>query len=266
MSTTQQVTDILNRSGINFERLSSPTSISFRAADFERNKGFRVEVAETTSRYLINFSLESMAADLARLIRKNVTDSHAQLELIGQLSRSSTSSQLFRVNEEPYLTIGDALEVTNWFSVSMEDVISKPLSEEALRKRVEELLTTILLLIPAEDIETVDEDLTSFDVEGAVKRGTFNSFERSAKNRRICITIFGYECKVCGVDLEKRYGAIAAEFIHVHHITPVSQMGGPREVNPLTELIPVCPNCHYVMHRTNPPTHPDKLKNNLNNA
>lgn len=225
-----------------------------------------MEVAETTSNYLINFSLESMAADLARLIRKNVMGNHAQLEIIGKLGSTSTSSQLFRVNEEPFLTIGDALEVPNWFSVSMEDVISKPLTGEALRKRVEELLTTILLLIPSEDTETVEEDLPTFDVEGAVRSGVFNSFERSARNRRICITIFGYECKICGVDLENRYGAIAANFIHVHHITPVSQMGGPREVNPLTELIPVCPNCHYVMHRANPPEHPDKIRDQLNGS
>lgn len=263
MSTTQQVTDILNRSGIKFERLSSPTSLSFRAADFDRNKGFLVEVAETTSKYIINFSIESMAADLARLIRTNVLDSQGQLRSIAETSKSSSSSQLFRVNEVPYLSISDALREPNWFSVSMEDAISKPIPSDSLRSRIEELLATILLLIPSEDIETNEVDLPTFEIEGAVSRGAFNIYERSERNRRICITVFGFNCRICGVDLEERYGPIAAEFIHVHHKTPVSQMGGPREVNPLTDLIPVCPNCHYVMHRTNPPVQPETLRLHL---
>ena len=36
--------------------------------------------------------------------------------------------------------------------------------------------------------------------------------------------------------------------IHVHHIVPVSEIGEEYVVDPVKDLIPVCPNCHMVLH------------------
>ncbi len=38
-------------------------------------------------------------------------------------------------------------------------------------------------------------------------------------------------------------------FIHVHHLKPQSSRGGEYEIDPVLDLVPVCPNCHAVMHR-----------------
>jgi 5-methylcytosine-specific restriction protein A len=42
-------------------------------------------------------------------------------------------------------------------------------------------------------------------------------------------------------------------YIHVHHLTPLSTINGEYEVNPISDLIPVCPNCHAMIHKSNPP-------------
>lgn len=47
---------------------------------------------------------------------------------------------------------------------------------------------------------------------------------------------------------EKFYGAEFKEIIEVHHIVPVSQIGEAYVVDPIKDLIPVCPNCHAVLH------------------
>ena len=102
--------------------------------------------------------------------------------------------------------------------------------------------------------------LTDYEEEGAMSRITSNKYERSRLNRTICLRIHGYACKVCGMTFESVYGEIGRKFIHVHHIEPVSQMGGSYVLNPAKDLVPVCPNCHAMLHTKNPPYLPEELK------
>lgn len=95
--------------------------------------------------------------------------------------------------------------------------------------------------------------------EGAKHSAYVNRYERSRVNRELCLMAQGYECKICGMNFERCYGQIGKHYIHVHHIVPVSQMGGSYLINPETDLIPVCPNCHAMLHRQNPPLKPEQL-------
>ena len=63
-----------------------------------------------------------------------------------------------------------------------------------------------------------------------------------------------------GFNFERTYGEVGKDYIQVHHIIPVSQMEGGYQVNPIIDLIPVCPNCHAMLHRKDPPIDPDVLK------
>ena len=85
-------------------------------------------------------------------------------------------------------------------------------------------------------------------------------YERSLINRALCLEYYGYSCYVCGFNFEKTYGEIGHQFIHVHHIVPVSQIGSGYIIDPIKDLIPVCPNCHAMLHRKNPPYLPEELK------
>ena len=91
--------------------------------------------------------------------------------------------------------------------------------------------------------------------EGAIKKVPVNRYERSAWARRACIEIHGTRCKVCDMDFGETYGEFAAGRIHVHHLTPLAHIKNhaKHEVNPRTDLVPVCANCHWMLH-----THPDQ--------
>lgn len=102
------------------------------------------------------------------------------------------------------------------------------------------------------------------EVEGRKYDIITSKYERSSVNRMLCLSKHGYSCKVCGFNFEATYGELGREFIHVHHVIPVSQMGEDYHVNPIRDLIPVCPNCHAMLHRTNPPISVEQLRNKLN--
>lgn len=90
-------------------------------------------------------------------------------------------------------------------------------------------------------------------IEGASKIINVNAYERNEKARLACLSHYGYTCKVCGFNFEKAYGLIGKNFIHVHHVLPISQIKKEYSIDPIKDLIPVCPNCHAMIHKTEPP-------------
>lgn len=74
-------------------------------------------------------------------------------------------------------------------------------------------------------------------------------YERRKDLRIKAIAIHGLDCKGCGFDFEQAYGEHAKGFIHVHHVVPISKLGGEKAVNPETDLVTLCANCHAVVHR-----------------
>ena len=101
--------------------------------------------------------------------------------------------------------------------------------------------------------------------EGASKTVTVNQYERSAVARSKCLSHHGYKCAVCSFDFEKKYGEIGKNYIHVHHIVPISEIGKEYELNPVTDLIPVCPNCHAMIHITRPALSVNQLRRAIEN-
>ena len=80
-----------------------------------------------------------------------------------------------------------------------------------------------------------------------------SKYERSRKARKECLEYYGYTCRVCGFDFEKQYGDIGRNFIEVHHRTEISSYSGEKhKVDHINDLIPVCSNCHSMLHRTKP--------------
>lgn len=105
---------------------------------------------------------------------------------------------------------------------------------------------------PRQSVLELEEEGAEFEV--GTKR-----YERSKVNRAACIEIHGLSCSVCDLNFEKVYGELGEGFIHVHHILPVSMMGGSYTVDPGKDLVPVCPNCHAMLHRESPPLSIDRL-------
>lgn len=99
------------------------------------------------------------------------------------------------------------------------------------------------------DPSEIEEELIDRIFEGAKQQVTVNRYERNPIARRQCLEIHGYNCSVCEMNFEKTYGEIGKEFIHVHHLVPLHEINEEYAVNPETDLIPVCPNCHAMLHR-----------------
>ncbi|WP_420822966.1 HNH endonuclease [Vibrio variabilis] len=58
---------------------------------------------------------------------------------------------------------------------------------------------------------------------------------------------------MCNINFGEVYGDIGAGFIHVHHVTPLSKIKQEYTVDPVKDLVPVCPNCHAMLHQKVPP-------------
>ncbi|HEX8278112.1 MAG TPA: HNH endonuclease [Segetibacter sp.] len=85
--------------------------------------------------------------------------------------------------------------------------------------------------------------------EGEIKQITINKHERNPLARRICIDYYGICCQICNFNFYETYGELGKDFIHVHHLIPISQTAKEYKLDPLRDLIPICPNCHSMIHR-----------------
>jgi 5-methylcytosine-specific restriction protein A len=108
--------------------------------------------------------------------------------------------------------------------------------------------------------EEFPSEYTTELFEGAKKSIIVNSYERNPVARQQCIKHWGTCCSVCEFDFEETYGALGTGFIHVHHLTPIAQIGKAYQIDPIKDLRPVCPNCHAMLHKQEPPLGIDELK------
>lgn len=56
------------------------------------------------------------------------------------------------------------------------------------------------------------------------------------------------------------YGKIGYHYIEVHHTTPVSAMTPGYVFDVDRDLVPLCSNCHAMVHRRTPPYTVEELK------
>lgn len=102
-------------------------------------------------------------------------------------------------------------------------------------------------------LKRANEDNDWSDADSSIKEGrghdqTSIRYERSKKARERCLARWGYKCYICGMDFESVYGEIGKGFIEVHHKVPISQQGGQYELVPERDMVPLCSNCHSMVH------------------
>lgn len=117
-----------------------------------------------------------------------------------------------------------------------------------------------------EDIRAEEAEDGNFVYEGKERYYYGKKYERDASNRRKTIEFHGVNCSVCGFNFESVYGERGRDFIEVHHLKPLSTLDEPVIVNPKTDLIPVCSNCHRMIHRrAEQVLSPDQLRQLMKN-
>lgn len=111
-------------------------------------------------------------------------------------------------------------------------------------------------------VETLPEEIRGSYLEGTFKVIKVNKYERNVDARRQCIRHYGCHCQVCDFDFSV-YRRIGEGYIHVHHLVLISTIGKEYEVDPISDLRPVCANCHAMIHMRNPPYSIEELRDIL---
>lgn len=133
-------------------------------------------------------------------------------------------------------------------------------------QHVDEVSASQLETVWAQRMDSAGEvfvgEETSF-VEGAVVQVLVNRYERDPAARAACLAHYGAVCVACGLDPLDRFGEMGSRVLVVHHLTPISEHKKLHRVDPISDMRPLCSNCHAMVHSEDPPMHPDKLKRKL---
>lgn len=194
------------------------------------------------------------------MAKKRITDSDAVTKAIDEYDQIGQAKFLNRYRfgkSQKYILLhkNNRYDSKAIYGVAYGNQYGKPLTHEEFSGGMVLVVPTLEKLgfhVVASDIteisvalpEEVDETLW----EGTKKSITINAYERNPEARAQCIAFHGSRCAICTLDLGEKYGDQFHGFIHVHHITALSQINERYKVNPQTDLIPVCPNCHAIIH------------------
>ena len=144
-------------------------------------------------------------------------------------------------------TLPELIELLHEAGEGYEDVVR-------LLQMYADYLTVAEAQIAISD-EELEADRESQDIEnGIIKEGSMkyyygSRYERSITNRKKAIEIHGVSCIGCGFVFEDKYGEHGKNYIEIHHIQPLYTLGKPEVINPATDLVPLCANCHRMVHR-----------------
>tara|TARA_B110000046_G_scaffold33942_1_gene36527 strand:+ start:17432 stop:18268 length:837 start_codon:yes stop_codon:yes gene_type:complete len=246
---------------LNVSQSNEGTEIKLRPNSIESGKGFYLLCKIGWRSMNIDLVIERFGKNLLSSMEKSSLDQ--RLDFCSHLNVIQSNSNLhFRVNEEQYDQDIYKKWPSGWNSVQVKQK-SGPLAEEEMNQseltvRLFPHLMAVLSLLETKPIHynLAEEGLP----EGALERVAVNRYERSALNRKLCLKHYGAECRVCEFNFNNIFGKLGEGFIHVHHITPVSQLGDNYIINPIKDLIPLCPNCHAMIHKKNPPFTIEELK------
>lgn len=113
------------------------------------------------------------------------------------------------------------------------------------------ILKSAVLLSSTLDITDAHFELQELEsyVEGNKVSYYGTRYERDSKLRAKVIELHGLTCKACAFNFETAYGDYARGYIHVHHLIPISKFGGDKPVDPKTDMVTLCANCHAAIHR-----------------
>jgi len=117
------------------------------------------------------------------------------------------------------------------------------------------------IMSDVQSYEKFDDEKRYFEGKMSKSLKEISSIKRNSEARKKCLEHYfpnkeHYNCKICGFDFESKYGEIGKYYIEIHHIkshTITSREIGEHEIDPINDLLPVCSNCHSIIHRNKVP-------------
>lgn len=172
---------------------------------------------------------------------------------------------LLNPDEEPIL----ALETLNQGNLGTQNWTPQPSGISIKSELVDELEAVWFKFLTTQNIRS--NPFKPFDVndqtnlnEGTPNQVILTRYERNPYARKACIDHYGYTCVICGFNFERTYGEVGKDFIHVHHLTKIADVGKSYKIDPINDLRPVCPNCHAMIHRRKDAYGIDEVKEFVN--
>jgi hypothetical protein len=87
--------------------------------------------------------------------------------------------------------------------------------------------------------------------------GRYRTHKRIERNPKLVAAVKrmrGTICAVCSFDFEKAYGKVGQGYIEAHHLVPVASRKSTQvELDPKTDFVVLCSNCHRMVHRAGLP-------------
>ncbi|MCC9206355.1 restriction endonuclease [Arthrobacter sp. zg-Y769] len=83
---------------------------------------------------------------------------------------------------------------------------------------------------------------------GALGLQRVNAYEHDGEARRLCLAFHGNCCTACGLVPAQRYGPGTDALMQVHHLSPAADLAAEYVLDPVSDLVPMCPTCHAVAH------------------
>lgn len=247
------------RLSVRCEPTSSGAVVQVVPVDLHPNEGFTVETMLGWRTVEARFHPGRYAAELiGDLSRAAPEERRAASAFLVALEREGGKLS-FRINGiNTSASDPAAWPAPPWTMVELavrrSALVLEDLSDSALADAIVRwaggILGAVIALAHVEELPEADDRGLP---EGARKTVVVNRYERSRVNRAACIAALGPACRACGFQFGDVYGSGAEGFIHVHHVRPVSEIGPGYVVDPVRDLVPVCPNCHAYMHLRNPP-------------
>jgi 5-methylcytosine-specific restriction protein A len=223
--------------------------LKIRLAQIPAPHGFTMRIYDDYLSWKIELHLDVFSAPLISAMQDRYSDRKVGLDSYLDLAQIKNNIFKLAINGNP----NPASLNEDWKDINF--VLAKSYNtEESEFTTLSSVLLDFMCILLYLIIE--DTEWTSTEVMGDEEGGSYSEivkkYERSRYNRAMCLKYYGFTCRGCGELLAEKYGPIGMDVIHVHHIVPVSQMGGAYRLNPIRDLIPLCPNCHTIVHRKTP--------------
>jgi 5-methylcytosine-specific restriction protein A len=236
-----------------------------RPTDLEPGRGFCIAVSRTHRLVEASFRLDNFSGSLLR--RMGDADEYERKTFLALLdqARADGTSVYFSVNGRAEGAMPDAAERWQRLELDVTRRLPNGRTDDAIVLNQALVVATVCLslalaLLPYEEGEDGTNAELKSRPEGALMRVEVNRYERSPANRAACIAHYGTTCQVCGFSFSAVYGDLGDGFVEVHHRVMVSEMGEGYFVNPVRDLVPVCGNCHAMLHRRSPPITIEELR------
>ena len=231
--------------------------VEFFFSDIPRPNTFFFDLEFGWQTFKVTARPSAFSRDLLNAMRqKGLVDPSAFLRIFKAIGGSRMRNSL-KINNE---TIDiSSISIWNKEWSSFEWIIEPVLSQFAGKdgpEKIQIITDTLLRCIGA--IVSLLPTHGRGRMEGQKIVQTVETYERDESLRLDCLKFYGYKCQVCEFDFEMNYGPEGKGFIEVHHIERLADRQ-LSETNPITDLIPLCPNCHRMAHLRTPPYVPDEI-------